>query len=460
MNQIRTLIQSALSRRPDELSALHAEHINPTFIEALGLLGYGRDFVRGEGHYLWDAKGNRYLDFLSGYGSVPLGHNHPELLEAIDEATKAKTPNFLQIAPQVLAVALAQRLARMAPGDLSISYFMSSGSEAVEGALKLARAATGRPRFVFAEKGYHGTTLGALSVTGGKRARAPFEPLLPGCAEVPWGSADAIEAQLRKRDVAAVILEPMQAEGGMRPPPQGYLKEVSKLCQRYGSVFILDEIQTGLGRTGRMFACEDEGVIPDVLVLGKGLSGGLIPISSYTTTKRLWKKAYDSLDRYDAHCSTYTGGTLACAAALATLEILERDRICARVKSLGEVLGQNLKNAAATHPLVKEIRGRGFLWGIEFRAPGGAEGVGADLIGGWTSLGLLERNIIAQVAGHAPSVLRAEPPLTIGESEIVSFANALKDMLASHAPDVVSSLTNSVAKIVKTRIGRVLGGRV
>lgn len=453
---IRERIRAILAAPPAEARRGHQDHINPTLVEALALLGYGRDFVRARGFHLWDDKGEEYLDFLAGYGSVPLGHNHPEVIDAIDEALRSSSPNFLQIAPQPLASALAARLARLAPGDLSMAYLMSSGSEAVEGAMKLARAVTRRERFVSAARGYHGTTIGALSITGGKRSRAPFEPLLPGCAIVPFGDVDAIEAELRQRDVAAVVLEPMQAEGGMRPPPPDYLRDVARLAKRYGSMFILDEIQTGLGRTGTMFACEQEGVEPDVIVVGKALSGGLVPASAYVTRRALWERAYGSLDRYDAHCSTFTGGSLACAAALATLEIIERDRLPSRAASLGERLGEKLRASVGKHPLVREIRGRGLLYGIELRAPKAA--VAADLIGGWATVGLIERGIVAQVAAHASEVIRAEPPLTVGEPEIDQFVAALEDTLATHSTGVFSSAFGAVRRIVKGRIDGMRGG--
>jgi len=452
---MRTLIRGLAATPPAEVRRLHAEHINPVLIEALGLLGYGRDFTRGEGALLWDAEGREHLDFLAGYGSVPLGHNHPEVRAAVEEALGSGAPNFIQVAPQPLAAALAARLARLMPGDLGVSYFMSSGSEVVDGALKLARAATRRARFVSAQGGYHGTTFGALSVTGGAHGRAPFEPLLPGCALVPWGDVDAVAAQLRKRDVAAVILEPMQAEGGMNPPPPGYLGEVARLCRRYGTLFILDEIQTGLGRTGRMFACEHEGVEPDVLLLAKGLSGGLVPIGSYTTRKDVWARAYGTLERYDVHCATFSGAPLACAAALATLEILERDHLAAHAGALGVYLGERLRDVTRGHPLVRDVRGRGLLWGVELAAPGG--GVSADLIGGWLSVGLMERQVVTQVAVHAPAVVRAEPALIVDRAAVDRFAEALRGALAQHSTGVLGSFAGAARRMVSQRVGSLLG---
>ena len=454
MSDIRRHIREALGASPAQVREHHARHINPTYIQALDLLGYGRSFVRGEGTRLWDDGGREYLDFVASYGSLLLGHNPPEVRAALEEVLAAGTPCFLQVAPQPLAAALARRLAELAPGDLSMAYLTSSGSEAVEGALKLARAATRRERFVAAERGFHGITFGALSVTGGAKHRAPFEPLLPGCAIVPWGEPAAVERELRRRDVAAVILEPMQGEGGMRPPPAGYLADVARLCKRYGTLLVLDEIQTGLGRTGRLFACEHDGVEPDVLVLAKGLSGGMVPVSAYLTRPRLWERAYGTLARYDVHSATFTGGALACAAALATIEIIVRDRLAGRAADVGAYLGARIREATAGHSLVREVRGRGLLWGIELRAPGG--GVTAELVGQWLAVGLMERGIVTQVGTQAPDVIRAEPPLVVERAEIDRFAEALRSTLVEHSTGVLASLAGAVGRVVGHRVSAVL----
>lgn len=455
MGSAAEAIRALLATPPAEVRRTHAAHINPTLVEALGLLGYGRDFVRAEGLVLTDAGGREYLDFLAGYGSLLLGHNHPDVREALAEVLKSGSPNFLQIAPQPLAGALAARLAKAAPGDLEMAYLVSSGSEAVEGAMKLCRAVTRRPRFVSAELGFHGNTWGALSITGGKKYRAPFEPLMKECALVPWGDPDAIARELRKRDVAAVVLEPMQGEGGMRLAPRGYLEEVSRLCKRYGTLFVLDEVQTGLGRTGKMFACEHDNVVPDVIAVAKGLSGGLVPVGAYLTTKRLWERAYGTLDRYDSHSATFTGGPLACAAGLATLEVIARDRLIARAAELGDHLGAALRNAAAGHPLVKEVRGRGLLWGIELRAPGGD--ATASVVGQWLAVGMMERGMVTQVATQAGEVIRAEPPLLVERAQIDRFASALAETLAAHSTSVLSSFAGAVKRIVKGRISSLWG---
>jgi putrescine aminotransferase len=449
---IREQIRQALSRPASDTRQLHADHLNPTFIEALHLLGFGRDFVRAEGLSLWDQEGHEVLDFLAGYGAVSLGHNHPDVRAAIEEVLQARSPHFLLVSPQPLAAELAKRLAQIAPGDLDLCTFGSSGSEAVESALKLARAATRRSRFVSAERSYHGTTLGALSVTGSVRHRAPFEPLLGGCSIVPFGDSDALERELRRRDVAAVVLEPMQGEGGMHPAPRGYLAETSRLCRRYGALLVLDEIQTGLGRCGHLFLCEEEKVEPDLLLLAKGLSGGLAPISAMITRRRLWERAYGTLQRYDLHCTTFAGGPVACAAGLATLEVIARDGLVQAAAAAGEHLSERLRAVTAGHPLVREVRGRGLLWGIELDAPAG--GLGADLAGQWLVVGLLERGVLTQVCADATGVVRVQPPLTVTRDAIERFAEALRATLADHAAGRWSTVAAAASRALKTSLSR------
>src|SRR5919204_1864479 len=452
---VREQIRQALSLTASDARQLHARHVNPTFIEALELLGFGRDFVRAEGLSLWDHEGREVLDFLAGYGALALGHNHPDVRAAIEEVLQARAPHFLLVSPQPLAAALAKRLAQVAPGDLDLCTFGSSGSEAVESALKLARAATRRMRFLSAARSYHGTTMGALSVTGSVRHRAPFEPLLEGCVQLPFGDAAALERELRHRNVAAVVLEPMQGEGGMHPAPPGYLAEAARLCRRYGTLLVLDEIQTGLGRCGFLFLCEEDNVEPDVLLLAKGLSGGLAPIAAMITRRRLWERAYGTLQRYDLHCTTFGGGPVACAAALATLEVIERDRLAQAAAAAGEYLEARLRAATAGHRLVREVRGRGLLWGIELDAPAG--GIGADLAGQWVVTELLERGMLTQVCADATGVVRVQPPLTVTREAIDLFAEALRATLADHANGRWSTVAAAASHVVRTSVARAFG---
>ena len=442
------LVRGHLGAPLERVHAQTSAHLNGKFVESLNLLGYLRDFVSANGIELVDSRDRRYLDFLAGYGSVPLGHNHPAVAAAVKAAIDASVPHFILMAPEALPAALAARIAALAPGDLSMSFFMSSGSEAVDGALKLARAVTRRPNFVAAHRGYHGSTFGAMAVTGDPRLDV-FEPLGPRTL-VRWGDIGAIDAALRKRDVAAVILEPIQAEGGVNLPPPGYLKDVARLCKKYGSLFILDEVQTGLGRTGTWFACERDGVVPDVLVLAKALSGGLVPISAYVTRPDLWRKAYGTLQTCELHCTTYRGGPLACAAALATIEVIEALGLSARAAKLGDQIGDRLRAATAGHPLVREVRGRGLLWGIELATS--KDGVAASLIAQWLVVNLLEKGIVTQVTTLSQNVIRVEPPLIVEEAHIDRFATALREVLATQVTGTMASLVGLGKQMIKQRL--------
>jgi putrescine aminotransferase len=447
------MIRDLIAMPRDRVHALTTDHINGKFVESMNLLGYLRDFVSADGVELVDARGRRYLDFLAGYGSVPLGHNPPVVRAAIEAALGAGIPHFILMAPEALPAALARKLAELAPGDLSMTFLMSSGSEAVDGALKLARAVTRRPRFVATHRAYHGATFGALAITGDPRLDV-FEPL-GDRALVPWGDVPAIEAQLRKRDVAAVVLEPIQAEGGVNLPPPGYLADVQRLCERYGSLFILDEVQTGLGRTGTMFACERDRVVPDVLVLAKGLSGGLVPASAYVTRPDLWRRAYGTLASCELHCTTYRGGPLACAAALSTIEAITSGGLVARAETLGRHLGDGLRSAVAGHAIVRDVRGRGLLWGIELA--GSKDGLASALVAQWIVVGLLERGIVTQITTLAPSVIRVEPSLIVEEAHLDRFCGALRETLADHAPGKLASLLGVGRRLIEQRARAVLG---
>jgi putrescine aminotransferase len=436
-----------------EVCRLHGAHLNPTFLEAIKLVGFARHFTRGDGMSLFDSEQREVLDFLSNYGSMPLGHNHPDVRAAIEEVLATGVPHFLHIAAQPMASAVAERLSRLAPGDLSMAFFASSGSEAVEGALKLARIVTGRSRFVSTENSFHGTTLGALSVTGNQKRRRPYGQLLD-CAFVPWGRADAIARELRNNDVAAVILEPIQAEGGIHLPPPGYLAEVARLCRKHGALFIVDEIQTGFGRTGHMFVCDAERVEPDVLLVAKALSGGMAPISAYLTRPDLWSKAYGTLQRYDLHCSTFSGGPISCAAALATLEVIERDHLVKNAAAVGSYLGDRLRAVTAEHSIIRAVRGRGLLWGIELGAIGGPIG---DLVAQWLAVGLLERGVLTQVCEGDKRVVRVQPALIAERAHVDRFIDALTSTLTEHSRSATGSLAGAALRAVRHQVASVLG---
>jgi putrescine aminotransferase len=434
-------LEDALSLDRASTNRLYREHVNPGLATLLGLLDFDKRFVQAEGVYLWDAEGNRYLDFLGAYGALNLGHNPPEVLAALEKVRER--PNLLQASLNPLAAALARNLASVAPGELRHCFFCNSGAEAVEGALKAARAATGRPGIVYCEGSFHGKTFGALSVTGRHKYRQPFEPLLPGCRSVPYGDLAALEEALKPGDVAAFIVEPIQGEGGIIVPPQGYLAGAGELTRRYGALLIVDEIQTGLGRTGALFACQHEGVAPDILCLAKSLGGGIMPLGAFLTTPRVWERAYGGLDKCLLHTSTFGGNTWAMAAGLAALKSIVEKNLAEEARRKGEFLLERLKELAAKYPLVSAVRGKGLMIGIEFAGGGGSlldklsggllsnlkEEYTASLVAG---LLLNEHRILTAYTLNNPNVIRLEPPLTVSYEDLEAVAAALEAVLSGH----------------------------
>ncbi|MEU6809343.1 aminotransferase class III-fold pyridoxal phosphate-dependent enzyme [Streptomyces sp. NPDC046831] len=341
------------------------ERINPPMARLFGAHGLDRVFTAGQGCTLTTEDGTAYLDFVAGYGCLNLGHNHPAVSERLRTFLDRGSPTFVQyVSMPEQAAELAERLSEAAPGRPERVFFSNSGTEAVEAALKVARAATGRTRLVYAANSYHGKTLGALSVTGRAQHRRPFGPLLPDTAEVPYGDLDALAAVID--GAAAFIVEPVQGEGGVVLPPAGYLKAARELCRRAGAAFVLDEIQTGLGRTGRLFAAEHDDLDPDVLCLAKSLSGGLVPIAATLCSADLWDAAYGSTNRALLHSSTFGGGNFAATAGLATLDVLTTERLPEHAQKVGEHLRGSLRKALDPYGFIKDVRGIGLMTAIEF----------------------------------------------------------------------------------------------
>lgn len=436
----------------------HARHVDPTFVRLLGVLGYGRVFTRAEDVWLWDAEGRRYLDLVAGYGTMNLGHNHPALLAEISEFLRSAPPNVCHVGVTPWAGALAERLGRLAGAPLQIAVLTSSGAEAVEAGLKLARLATGRAEIVFAAGAFHGLTAGTLSVMGDTRLRRRLEPLLPGCHEVPFGDLPALERALSRRRAAAFVVEPVQCEGGIVLPPPGYLAAARELCERTGALLVLDEVQTGLGRTGRTFAFQDEGVVPDVLVLAKALGGGLVACGAALTSAEVFERASGDLGGHGLLASTFGGNALSCVAALATLDVLEAEGLAGRAAARGARLVAALRARLAGHPLVRDVRGRGLLVGVELgptdtgllnrAAPWLVSGAARNVLGHVVALRLLERGFVAQPTGHAWNVLRIEPPLTICDADVDSAAIAVAEVLADY-PGLVPLLREVVARLAR-----------
>lgn len=417
----------------------YAAHVNPAFVKLLGVFGYGRLLTRAKDVWVWDHAGREYLDLLAGFGSVNVGHNHPRLVSRLQRYLTEDALQFVHVGPSPHAAALAARLAALAGPGLEVALLSSTGAEAVEAGMKLARAATGRRGFVSCVGGYHGTSLGTLSIMGSPRMRDPFEPLLQGCATVPFGDLAALEAALRKKDVAAFVVDPFNCEVAAAPPPPGYLAAAQALCRRFGTLLVLDEVQTGLGRTGTLFAFQAEGLVPDVLCLAKSLSGGLVPIGATLTSVEVQRRAYGSMDRFDLHNSTFGGNGLACAAALETLDVVEQQALVRASAERGADLLAKVRARLDGHPLVRDVRGRGLLVSIELGptesgwlnrlAPGLVRAVSKQVFGQWAAVKLLERGVIAQPATQHWDVLKLEPPLTLQPREVDQAVQALGDVL-------------------------------
>ena len=400
------------------------------------LLGFDSKFLRSEGTRLWDEEGNAYLDFTAGFGAMSLGHNPRAVWEAFEEVKEL--PALVHHLPSMLAAALAHNLAQLAPGSLQRCFFCSSAAEAVEAALKLARAATGRPRLVYCDNAMHGKTLGALSVSSGDSFAAPFQPLLPECQRVPYGDTIALEMVMRDEMAACFIVEPIQVEGGVVVPDEGYLKKVRDICSRYGTLLILDESRTGLGRCGELFACLHEAIVPDIICLPCSLGGGVFPVGGIITTAEIWDRAYGGVEKCLLHSADFGGNTPAMAAAIAVLqEAVERD-LPAQAREKGAYLMQRLEELRREHEMIKEVRGRGLLIGVELSLhDDGEKGVEAAqqekeptalLV---ASKLLKNHRIITATAAKDPRVLVVEPPLTVAREELDQFIEALDHTLKS-----------------------------
>ena len=379
-----------------------------------------------------------------GFGSLNVGHNHPKLLEALKEIETY--PKIMQTAVQHLSAALAENLASITPGNLSRTFFCNSGAEAVEGALKLARIITKRPRFIHCQGAFHGKTLGALSVMGREKYRQPFEPLIPSTASIPYGSLESLEEELSKKDVAAFIVEPVQGEAGVIIPPEGFLNKARSICNKYGTLLIVDEVQTGFGRTGKMFACQWENVVPDIICLAKALGGGIVSSGAYVTTDENWKKAYGSLDNYLLHSSTfggYWGNAIACAMGLKTIEIIIEENLAEEARLKGEYFLNKLNQIKDKHSIVKDVRAIGLLVGIEVidtqtkagllnkLSFGALDNLSKEYLGTLLSVELINKYRVATVYSlNNPNVIRLEPPLTVTYQQLDYVANAIDETLS------------------------------
>src|ERR1700755_859710 len=311
--------------RQAQRSAMHARHLNEQLVRVLKTIGYDVGFQRGQGQYLFDRDNARYLDLLSGFGVFALGRNHPVVRDALKSVLDSDFPNLVQLDLSTLAGILAERLIAHVP-YLDKVFFANSGTECDEAVIKFARGATGRPGIVYCDHAYHGLSYGSLSLTDDANFRGGFGPLLPDCTVIPFNDLEALEKALMSRQVAAFIVEPIQGKG-VNIPSDDFLPGAAALCKKYGTLFIADEIQTGIGRTGRVLAVEHWDVEPDMVLLAKALSGGHVPIGVVLTRKSIFDKIFNQMDRAVVHGSTFGKNDLAMAAGIATLEVIEAEKL-------------------------------------------------------------------------------------------------------------------------------------
>jgi putrescine aminotransferase len=402
----------------EETIEKYAKYINP------GLARYYKfaqlDTVEwtSAGSKVWDVYGNEYIDCLGGFGVFNVGRNHPRIVQAVKEQLE-RLPLSTRTLFNKHQADLAEMLAKITPGNLQYSFFGNSGTEAVEGALKLARFYTGREKLISAENSFHGKTMGSLSLSGREVYKKPFLPGLPEIYQVPFNDIDALKKSIDKK-TAAVILEPIQGEGGIIIPSPSYLKQVKSICEEQGALLILDEIQTGLGRTGKMFACEHFNVVPDIMTLAKGLGGGVLPIGAFISTAEIWKVFEENPF---IHSSTLGGNPLSCVAGIETLKVLQEEKIPELTWIKGQEVLQRLREIqAGSEGMIQEVRGMGLLIGIQF---------GDSDIASLLAMEMAQRHVLVAYTLNNPTVIRIEPPLTISYEEIDIVLSRFAESLVS-----------------------------
>lgn len=432
-------IAELLGKRSGENLSLHSQFINPQFAKVLETIGFDKNYTRAVGPYLYDDAGNEYLDFLSGYGVFAIGRNHPEIKKALKEFIDLDTASLVQMEAPLLSGLLAEALLkRVNVEGVDTVFFTNSGTEAVECAIKYARGATVRPRILFLDHAFHGLSTGSLALNGNKEFRDGFGDLLPGCEKIPQNDLDRLETELKKKDVAAFVFEPIQGKG-VYLPAENYLPEAQKLCLKYNTLFVADEIQTGLGRTGKWFGFEHWGLSPDIITVSKALSGGMVPVGATLCRRWIYDKVFSRMDKCVVHSSTFGQNNMAMVAGLATLDILEKEKIVESAAETGDYLLTRLQTLKEKHEWVKEIRGKGLMIGIECGKPASLkkriqwetiQRINTNLFGELLVMPLMAKHkILTQVSGHEQTIVKILPPLIINKSHADRFVAALDSVL-------------------------------
>ena len=430
---------TAVSRSVSAVPSNYQEYVNPQWVTLLNLLGMNVEYERCLGCELFTKDGRRVLDFLSGYCVHNTGHNHPYIIQALKDEMDKCGPAMLQSHVPEIAGELARRLCELAGGDLEKVYFGSSGSEGVEAAIKFARATTGRTGIVYAKSSFHGLTTGALSLMNDVFWREGFGPLLPETQGVPYGDIAALESAVADKRHAAFVVEPLQAEAGIQVPTREYLQKAQEACRRTGTLFVLDEVQTGMYRTGTFLAAHQFDVRPDMVVLAKALSGGLMPVSAVLMTNKVYHAVYSSLRRAIVHTSTFSENSLSMRAGLATLDVLQREELGPRALQLGETFRAKLRRELAGFDMVREVRGMGLLSGIEFVPPKKLAfralyeafyRIHPAMFGQIVVMRMFrEKGILTQICGNNFMVLKAAPPLMVTAEQLDEFVEAVRSVV-------------------------------
>ncbi len=432
-------LKEIIAARLGENYQLHEKHVNRTLVQAQRVIGFDKVYARAEGAYLYDMDNVAYLDFLSGYSVFNIGRNHPVVKKAIRDVLDLDLPNMVQMDCSLLSGLLAEAIVKRTPSHLDAVFFCNSGTEATEGAIKFARAATGRKRMISLASAFHGLSVGSLSLMGCQSFTEGFGPLMEGFdARVPLDNIDELDRQLRSRDVGGFVIETVQGKG-CQTSKTDFFPRAQELCRKYGTLLISDEVQTGLGRTGKMFGFEHWNLEPDIITLAKTLSGGYVPCGAIVTRRDIYQKTFSRMDRCVVHSTTFGRNNLAMACGLAALEVIDQENLVERAAKMGALLMEKIDNLKSKHSFIKEVRGKGLMIGIEFHEPSEFK-----LKMAWKLLHKIDKvlfaqmivtqmlskyRILTQVAGHAMDVMKILPPLIIEEKEVDIFVNALDGVL-------------------------------
>ncbi len=433
-------LRALLSDSIGNARSLHDQYGNSVFARVLELIGFDHEYVKGEGCYIETLNGRKIYDSLSGYGVFGMGRNHPVIKDALRQALDLNLPNLIQMDCVLLSGLLAKKLISIAPGErLQRVFFTNSGAEAMEGAIKFARASTKRPNILFRKGAFHGLSTGALALNGDESFRSGFGDLLPGCERVEWENLPDIERKLRTKTVAAVVIEPIRGKGVFFPENESLYQNIQQLCRETDTVFIADEIQCGLGRTGTWWACEHWKLEPDILLTSKALSGGVVPIGAILYSDEVYRGVFNTLDRCVVHSSTFGQNVFAMVAGLAALDVIETEGLIEKAAASGQRLLSGLNALKDKHEFIKGVRGKGLMCAVEFGSPQSLR-----LKPAWTLLHAAENglfaqavvmqlfknhNILSQVAGHHQEIVKFLPPFISSEDELDHLVNALDSVL-------------------------------